>query len=241
MWLKFEETKQVKLKDPALLVALSTSVPQYRALYSQARELANYMLKKMNFKQVATIYSSSFAPEVIVRGNGVAELPTCRFYVNKGARDILLLAGDASPMDDQYNFAKLVLVYAQKSGVKEVFSVGARWSENPTSAFSDPELNGFATDQASAGRLKKHGVTLIKNEPAPFFASMVVAMAGARSMKGYKISVDHGEPSPHTRAVVKMLEALMELMGFQVSLEELKSEIKAPPSMRPSDESSIYH
>ena len=44
MWIEFEKESASKAKNPAMVVAVSTSMPQYRALYSLARELANYML-----------------------------------------------------------------------------------------------------------------------------------------------------------------------------------------------------
>ena len=37
MWERMEEQKRPELKDPVLLVSLSTSIQQYRVLYSQAR------------------------------------------------------------------------------------------------------------------------------------------------------------------------------------------------------------
>ncbi|MDG6994001.1 MAG: hypothetical protein JRN36_03820, partial [Nitrososphaerota archaeon] len=78
-------------------------------------------------------------------------------------------------------------------------------------------------------------------EPAPFFASMVVAMAKDHGIRGYKLSVDHGEPSPHARSVARLLEVLEKLAGFRVDLGELKS--KALPTLPPrqSGSSSIYH
>lgn len=241
MWLKFESKELPKLNNPVILVAISTSLQQYRALYSQARELAKYMLAKMEFERMATIHSSAFAPEILVREDGLGALPACHVYLHRGRKDILLLTGDSSPMDDQYEFTRVVLDFAKKAGVKELYSVGARWSENPVSPFQDPEINGFASSAAGATRLEEHGVKLIKAEPAPFFASIVVALAAGYGMEGYKISVDHGEPIPHARTVVRMLEVLSAMIGFDIDLEELKSLIVAPPTNRPPDDSNIYH
>ena len=241
MWLKFETKELPKLKSPVLLVATSTSLQQYRALYSQARELGKYMLAKMEFEKVATIHSSAFAPEILVREDGLGVLPACHVYLHRGKSDILLLTGDASPMDDQYEFSKVLLDYARKAGVKELYSIGARWSENPVSPFQDPEINGFASSKEGAERLEQNGVKLIKAEPAPFFASIVVALAAGFGMEGYKISVDHGEPIPHARTVVRMLEVLESMIGFEIDMEELKSRIVAPPSKVLPDDNSIYH
>lgn len=241
MWLKFESKELPKLKSPAMLIATSTSLQQYRALYSQARELGKYMLAKMEFEKVATIHSSAFAPEILVREDGLGALPACHIYLHRGRRDLLLLTGDSSPMDDQYEFSRVVLDYAKKAEVTELYSVGTRWTENPVSPFEDPQINGFAGSPTGAARLKENGVKLIKAEPAPFFASIVVGLAPRYGMEGYKISVDHGEPIPHARTVVRMLEVLIKMIGFEIDLEELKSRIVAPPSKALSDNANIYH
>ena len=89
-------------------------------------------------------------------------------------------------------------------------------------------------------KLKKHGVKVLGEEPAPFFASMVVAMAKDYGIRGFKLSVDHGEPSPHVRSVAKLLGALSSLAGFEVSLDELKSQLKPATPPRKSGDVGIY-
>ncbi len=241
MWLDLEGLGDLRLKKPSLVVAVSTSIPQYRQLYSQARELAEYMLKKMDFEKVATVRSSAFPPEVLIREEGVSTLPECSFYVSRGKRDILLFAGDTSPMDDQYEFAQFLLEEAKGLGVEELYSVGARWAENPMPPESEPQASGFATDAAGVTKLKKHGVKVLGEEPAPFFASMVVAMAKDHGIRGYKLSVDHGEPSPHVRSVTRLLEILSGLAGFEVDLGDLRSKALPITPARRSGEGTIYH
>jgi proteasome assembly chaperone (PAC2) family protein len=236
MWFKLEK-KEVEGKWNSLIVCLSTSAPQYRELYSQARELGLYMLAKMKFVHVSTLYSSALGPEVVVEG-GVARLPQCVFLAHKDP-DFLLLTGDTSPVDEQFEFTNLVLSYASRLGVKEVFSVGARWTEPPLPPDAEPELKGFSTDNEGVERLKSHGFKIITNEPAPFFASMIVALSPDFGIRGYKIAVDHGEPRPHTRSVLKILNALSSILGFKVDTEELESRIK---ERLPSEgrESTVY-
>jgi len=241
MWLDIEENGQHVMKRPAMIVAVSTSMPQYRALYSQARELGEYMLRKMEFGKIATVRASAFPPEVLVRESGVSTLPECSFYLNKGTRDVVLFAGDTSPMDGQYEFAQMLLERAKKMGAEELYSVGARWAENPVPPEAEPQASGFATDATGVAKLKKHGVKILGEEPAPFFASMVVAMAKDYGIRAYKLSVDHGEPSPHVRSVMKLLDILSAMAGFDVDLEELRSKsLPTTPARKPGS-SSIYH
>lgn len=241
MWLKVVKSEITRPKNPAMIVAVSTSIPQYRALYSQARELANYMLRKMRFEKVATIYSSSFVPEVMVGDDGVSALPACYVHLARGERDVLLLSGDTSPMEDQYEFTRVLLGYARELGVKELFSVGARWAESPVSPDADPEPNGFATDSVGVAKLKERGVKLVPEEPAPFFASIVVGLASEYDIRGYKLSVDHGEPSPHPKSVFKILGILSTLAGFDISMDELRAQASSSYPPRQAGNNVIYH
>ena len=241
MWIDFEENGTFRAKAPSMVVAVSTSLPQYRALYSQARELAGYMLRKMKFERIGTVRASSFPPEVLVREEGLSTLPEGAFHVWRGKRNLVLFSGDSSPMDDQYEFTRFLLEKAKDMGVKELYSVGARWAENPAPPEADPSMSGFATDAAGVARLKKHGVKILAEEPAPFFASMVVAMAKDAGIRGYKLSVDHGEPSPHVRSVIKMLDTLSSMAGFDVDLSELRSKALPTVLQRQGGSGSIYH
>lgn len=241
MWIDFEEAGGVRLKDPALIVAVSTSMPQYKALYSQAREMGGYMLQKMRFEKLGTVRASAFPPEVLIRGEGVSSLPECNFYKYRGKHDVLLFVGDTSPMDEQYEFAQFLLEKARSMGVKDLYSVGARWAENPLPPESEPQATGFATDAVGVARLKKHGVKILGEEPAPFFASIIVAMAKDYGIRGFKLSIDHGEPSPHTRSVIKLLDILGGMAGFEVDLSELKSKSLPVTPPRESGNNLIYH
>jgi len=241
MWIDFEADGVSSLRSPVMIVAVSTSMPQYRALYSQAREMAEYLLRKMSFKKVGTVRASAFPPEVLVRNDGLSTLPECSFYLCRGNRDLLLFAGDTSPADEQFEFSQFLLTVAKKMGVEELYSVGARWAENPLPPEAEPQATGFATDSAGVAKLRAQGVRILGEEPAPFFASMVVAMAKDVGIRGYKLSVDHGEPSPHVRSVTKLLEILSGMASFDVDLSELRA--KATPASFGSQtgNSTIYH
>jgi proteasome assembly chaperone (PAC2) family protein len=241
LWIDFESDGVPSLRNPVMIVAVSTSMPQYRALYSQARELADYLLKKMEFKKVGTVRTSAFPPEVLVRDDGLSTLPECAFYLSRGKRDMVLFAGDASPSDEQYEFAEFLLREAKRMGVEELYSLGARWAENPLPAEVEPQASGFATDPDGVAKLKKHGVRVLSEEPAPFFASMVVAMAKDVGMRGYKLSVDHGEPSPHVRSVAKLLDILSSMAAFKVDLADIRARIPPAAPARQPGNSTIYH
>lgn len=223
MWERLEETRRPELKDPVLLVSLSTSLQQYRALYSQARELGRFMLKTMKFEKFATLYSSSMPPLVMISDDGMIRLSSTGFYLYSGSRDIVLLAGDASPVDGQYEYSESVIEYARKLGIGEIVSVGTRWTEEAGPPTATPVVKGFATEESGVRELQALGVEIIRDEPAPFFASLIVALAQRHGLKACKLSVDHGEPTPHPRSVAQLLAVLQKMLDFTVDTAELES------------------
>lgn len=222
MWEKVEKQKMPELHDPVLLVSLSTGVQQYKVLYSHAKELAKFMLKKMEFQELATLYSSALPPIAIISDEGTLRLPSTSFHLHRGRRDIVLLAGDASPLEDQYNFCDAVLSYAHDAGIGKVVSVGTRWTEQVGTPLQSFKVKGFATDDAGVRELEEVGVEIIRDEPAPYFSSLVVALAEKYGMRGLKVSVDHGEPIPHPRSVTELLSVLQKMLGFKIDLKELR-------------------
>ncbi len=230
-----------RLKDATLLVSVSTSIPQYQALYSHGRVLADYMTKKMKFERLTSFYSSSLPPEVVTRQDGTVGLPACHFDLHKSKKNLVLFSGDSSPYEDQYEFTDSVLTMAKELGVREVYSIGARWAEPPLSPAESPGVIGFASDSGGVEKLKSNGVALISNEPAPFFASMVVGLAASYGITGYKISVNHGEPAPHHKSVSKMLEVISKMAGFHIDLKDLQVQPSVATTALRSDTGSIYH
>jgi proteasome assembly chaperone (PAC2) family protein len=223
MWERIEVEGRPALRDPVLLVSLSTTLAQYRALYSHARELADYLLKELKFTRLATIYSSALPPVAVVSEAGTARLSSAEFYVYGGSRDLVLLAGDSSPQDEQYEFADSVLKYAKELGVREVVSIGTRWTDQVAPPTAAPRLTGFSTDEEGVEVLRGIGLEIAADEPAPFFASLVVGLAEKFGMRGYKISVDHGEPSPHPLSVIRLLDVLEKMLGIHVETDELEA------------------
>lgn len=224
MWKRLEIVQEPALsRDPLLLISLSTANPEFLVLYSQARELANFLLEKIEFKKFASLYSSAL-PAAIAVSNGVADLVGVHFYyTSTSKRDLVLLAGYGSPTTDEYEFGAEILSYAKRLGVNEVISIGARWTEEPLPPLEAPEVLGFSTDQEGTRWLESNGVKILKSEPAYYFANTIVGMAPVFGLRGSKLSVNHGEPRPHPKSLISFLGVLKKKLGMQLDTSSLES------------------
>lgn len=223
MWKLLQTISEPKsLRDPLLIVCLSTSNPEYKLLYSQAKELGRFLLKKIQFQQISSLYSSALPPEVKVSNQGVSNLINNSFYLYCGSsRDYVLLAGHSSPIEDQFEYGETVLSYAQRIGVREIVSFGARWTETVVPPLEEPRITAFASDEEGSRRLEKAGIAIQKNESAYYFVNILTSLSKFYGMRGYKISVDHGEPAPNPRSLIAFLEVLSEMFGLRVDDSDL--------------------
>ena len=221
MWERLEVEEMPRSEDSVLLVCLSTMAPQYAPLYSHARELAKFLIRKLEFRRFAALYSSSLPAAVVIEDDGIARLQSNNFYMGEGRRRILMLAGDGSPFEHQEEYAHTVLSFARELGARSVVSVGARWSESPAPPGTALKPVGFASDEDGVRELETLGVTITKGEPGPFFANLIVGMATDYGMKGYKVGVDHGEPLPHPRSTIEIVRVLSRMLGFEVDTGSL--------------------
>ncbi|HZW56874.1 MAG TPA: PAC2 family protein [Nitrososphaerales archaeon] len=227
MWNRLEVfSEPVLSRDPLLIVSVSTSIPQYRILYSQARELASYLLRKLDFQMFSSMYSSAMPPAIGIEKDGIAGLVGVNFYYNSAeSRDVVLFAGYSSPASDEYEYASEVLAFAKKLGIKQIVSIGPRWSENPISPFDSPEVLGFASDLDGVRWLEENGVKILKNENSFYFSNLIVPLASLHGMRAFKLSVNHGEPLPHPKSSMSFLKVLSKL-GIRIDTSDLVEQAK---------------
>ena len=223
------EQELPKSKDRVLLVSLSTSNPQFVGLYSQARDFANYLLEKLEFKRFASLYSSGLPAAITVSGNGVSDLAGVHFYRTEVTRtDLILLSGYGTPSTEEYEFSTEILSFARKIGVSQVISIGARWNEEPLSPFEEPKVLGFSTDEEGRKLLDNLGVSLQTNEPAYYFSNTIIGACPIFGLKGIKLSVNHGEPTPHPKSTIAFLNVFNKMLNISIdtaSLEKLAKDL----------------
>jgi len=114
-----------KLKDPVLLAA-------WPGIGHVAMILANYMLDKLEFRDLAELDAPVFFDPigVLAREHTIEapSFPESHFYYwknKRGDHDVVLFIGDDQPDTKIYEFAGCILDYARKLGVQRVYTCAA--------------------------------------------------------------------------------------------------------------------
>ncbi len=231
MWEKWVFHSDTKLTNSSMIFALSTGMPQYYMLYSQARELARYLLERIEHERLASYYSASMEEMVYVNDESQAELPG--YYVDRlklphseASGDLLLFSGNASPRQHTYEFCdSLLRVAKDRWGLRTIVSLGARWTEEPTQlTVESSKVYGFGGTAEDAALLRSLGVLEHPSEVAPFVANMIVGLSPLYGISGMKLAVDHGEVRPHPKQVKSLLTVLQKMLGFELDLSQLDEE-----------------
>lgn len=99
---------------------------------------ADFIVDNIGAKKMFEIYSDNFPHAVFVNEKNMVELPAIEIYHKKiGRYDMLFLAGDIQPIDEQscYEFCNKLLDLLEKHDCKEIITMGGiglhRIPENP--------------------------------------------------------------------------------------------------------------
>jgi hypothetical protein len=89
----------------------------------------DFIIEELKAKKIAEFQGGNLPHSVFVNEQNLVELPTIELYykkLNKGKRDLLLLAGDAQPNDELscYEFCDTVLDTAQAFDCSEIITLG---------------------------------------------------------------------------------------------------------------------
>ncbi len=114
--------KKPSLKSPILIEGLP-------GIGNVGKIALDFVIDKLGARKIAEFQSYSFPHSVFVNEDNLVELPTIEVYAKQfknGTHDMLLLAGDVQPLDEQscYAFSETVLDMAQEMGCNEIVTLG---------------------------------------------------------------------------------------------------------------------
>jgi len=121
MWKLNYTTKKPVLKKPILIEGLP-------GIGNVGKLALDFIIDETGARKIAEFQSNCFPHSVFVNEENLVELPAIEVFLKQrnGKNDLLLLAGDVQPLDEQscYQFSDTVLEMAKELGCREIITLG---------------------------------------------------------------------------------------------------------------------
>ena len=221
-----KEFKQIEPNNPVLIEGLP-------GLGLVGKIAIRYLIKKLNAKKFAHLYSPHFPYFVLVNKKGNVRLLRGAFYFwknGKGPNDLILFTGDSQSqtIEGQYEIADRMLDFAQKHEVKTIVTIGGyrmETKDKPSvfAAATDKELLDIALDAGA--------VVSSSGSPIVGTAGLILGLARFRKIGAVCLLGETRGYLPDPLAARSVLEVLKTAFNFDVDLEGLNEEIAKAETM----------
>jgi proteasome assembly chaperone (PAC2) family protein len=211
-----------KLKDPIMLAS-------WPGIGDVSIIVASYLLKKLNFKELAEIEPSHFfdAIGVVARDNIIEEphFPQSRFYYWKNpgpGSDIILFIGEDQPITKGYELANCVLDVAVRFHARRVYTCAAALSRIHHT--EQPRVWGVVTSPHMAGELDKYGLVQKGNLQIAGLNGLLLGVAKERDIEGICLLGEvpmHATRLQNPVAALAVLQTLAQVLDIEVDIGEL--------------------
>ena len=192
-----------------------------------------YLIRKLNAKKFAHLYSPHFPYFVLVNKKGNVRLLRGAFYFWKnenGPNDLILFTGDSQSqtIEGQYEIADRMLDFSQKNNVKTIVTIGgyrveAKEKPNVFVASTSQELLDKALDAGAA--VSSSGSPIVGT------AGLILGLARFKKIGALCLLGETRGYLPDPLAARSVLEVLKSAFNFEVDLDDLNEEIAKAETM----------
>jgi uncharacterized protein (TIGR00162 family) len=221
-----KELKQFEPKNPILIEGLP-------GLGLVGKIAIRYLIKKLNAKKFAHLYSPHFPYFVLVNKKGSVRLLRGAFYFWKnenGSNDLILFTGDSQSqtIEGQYEIADRMLDFSQKHNVKTIVTIGGYRMETK----EKPNVFAVATNQELLDKTLDAGAAL-SNSGSPIVgtAGLILGLARFKKISALCLLGETRGYLPDPLAARSVLEVLKKAFNFEVDLTDLNEEIAKAETM----------
>jgi len=192
-----------------------------------------YLIKKLEAKSFAYLYSPHFPYFVLVNKKGNIRLLRGSFYFwknPKGPNDLIFFTGDSQSqtIEGQYEIADRVLDFSQKHDVKTIITIGGYRMEADTK----PKVYVAATTQTLLDKALSAGATVsTSGSPIVGTAGLILGLARFRKIEALCLLGETRGYLPDPLAARSVLEVLKATAGFDLDLAGLDEEIAKAETM----------
>lgn len=221
-----KEIKKVDLKDPILIEGLP-------GLGLVGKITIRYLIKRLEAKKFAYLYSPHFPYYVLVNKKGSVRLLRGTFYYWKNKKeknDIILFTGDSQSqtIEGQYEIAESMLNFSKKHKVKTIATIGGYRKEIK----EKPQVYVAATTQNLLDQALCAGAKVGKSgSPIVGTAGLILGLAGFKKIEALCLLGETRGYMPDPLAAKSVLEVLRSAFSFELDLDGLDEEIAKAETM----------
>jgi hypothetical protein len=212
-----------KLESPVMLAA-------WPGVGNVSMILANYLLNKLDFKELGEINAPYFFDPigVIARDNVVEapQFPQSKFYYRKSTneteRDLILFIGDDQPSAKVYELATAVLDVGDAFQVERVITCAAALTRIHFT--EQPRVWGVATNQTITSELQEYDLVHRGNLQIAGLNGLLLGAAKERDINGICLLGEvpsHASRIENPMAALAIIEVLTRILGIEVDIIEL--------------------
>ncbi len=220
--------KKIKLNNPILIEGLP-------GLGLVGKLSADHLIKELNAKKFAELYSNDFPPQVMITEEALIKLRKNEFYYweakKKGQNDLIILVGDDQGLtvSSQYEICNAVVDFAEGYGTKMIYTLGGYGMQKLS---KDPKVFGAVTHKELISQFKKHDV-IFQKQPGAIVgaAGLLLGLGALRGMKGICLMGETHGNYVDARAAKNVLRVISNSLNLDISYQDLDKKAKETEEM----------
>ncbi len=192
------------------------------------RIATRYLIKHLNAKKFAELYSPHFPYYVLVNKKGSVRLLRGNFYVwrnNTGENDLIFLTGDsqAQTIEGQYEVSSCILNFVSKLNTKLIITVGGYRKE----VEEKPNVVAVSTNPKILKRaLQAKALLGSSGNPIVGTAGLLLGLAKFQNIDALCLLGETRGYLSDPLAAQSVLEVLQRMLGIKVDMSDLDQEIE---------------
>jgi len=181
---------------------------------SVGKVAADYLATALECCTIMPFFSHSFPPQVTV-SQGLAELMHAELMRPKEKKNMLILSGDAQPLDviGMHELAGDILQAIKEKGVTDVITLAAYVGE------TNETILGTATDLDSATALCECKIPLLRSGAIGGLNGLLAGLAPLYDLRGFcLLATSSGTDPIDIEAATNLLAAINELLHLDIDV-----------------------
>jgi uncharacterized protein (TIGR00162 family) len=221
-----KERMKVELKNPILIEGLP-------GLGLVGKIVTRYLIKKLDAKKFAYLYSPHFPYFVLVNKKGSVRLLRGTFYFLRNqteGNDLILFTGDsqAQTIEGQYEISDCILDFARQHNVKMIVTIGGYRME----VKDKPKVIAAATNEEVLNEaLQARAVLSSMGNPIVGTAGLILGLSRFKKIDALCLLGETRGYLPDPKAAKSVLEVLKTMLSLNVDLAGLDEEIEKADKM----------